>query len=156
MKTLEQKYVEKQAINILEEKGQTELQFLRDAAPNLIKWLMQQPADYWKNYGMYWFNLAEVLRNHDPKGWRAFLEYIGGEDSLNEDEDVKKEFDYGSDIYNWTAAAMYLDSRIDQYKEGADNPHDYFDDNEEARPYDPSVGFIGEQNDVQSEKEGIV
>jgi hypothetical protein len=145
MKTLDQQYIEKQANKILEQEKTTEMQFLQRAVPVCIDWLMKQQPDYWKNYGMYWFNFRDVLENHDPKKFREFLTYVGA-DNLEKDDEIKKEFDYGKDIYNWTAAQLYLEQRINTYQIGADNPHEYFDENEEIKYYDPSVGFLTKED----------
>jgi hypothetical protein len=146
MKTLDQSFIEKEANKILESKSQNENQFLKEAVPNCIDWLMKQTQDFWKNYGMYWFNFQDVLQNHDPRKFREFLQFVG-EDSLGNDEDMKKEFDYGRDIYNWTAAQLYLEQRFNEMKIGADTPHEYFTDGEETKQYDPSIGFITEQEE---------
>lgn len=141
MKNIQQKYIEEQSAKILEDQKKSETQFLREAVPNLLNWLMTQPPEFWKSYGMFWFNLQDVLQNHAPQKYREYVAYVG-EDNFGKDDDIKKEFDYGSDINNWTAALIYLEQRINDYRVGVDEPHDYFDKNEEIKHYDPSIGFI--------------
>ena len=153
MKTIQDEMVQEQAKEILENAGESELVFLRRAVPDFVDFLCTKEPDYWKNYGMYWFNLKDVIQHHDPKAYRKLVEHVAGEENLPTDEKMKKEFDYGSDINNWVAAHEYMNQRAEGYENGAGNAHHYYGENDIVRLYDPSKGFIDETEATDEQPE---
>jgi hypothetical protein len=136
--------VVEEAERILEENKETQLQFLERVVPGLIKEVLLQDPDYWKNYGMYWWNLQDIRKNYAPKEYRAYVRATGGEDEFGADEEIKKEYNYGTDMYNWVAAHLYVDYRVKSYQFGAGNAHQHTTEEGDIRQYVPGVGFVDE------------
>ncbi len=136
----EKQVVEEEALEVL--KNDTESGFLQRVTPKLIETLKKQLPDFWKNYGPYWWNLASVLKVHAPRPYREYVDMCGGEDVFGADEEIKKRYDYGTDLLNWAAAQMYLDIRSNEYGLGADNPHQIQDEKGEDRLYIPGIGYL--------------
>jgi len=143
--------VVEEAQRILEENKETQLQFLERAVPRFIKDELLQEWDYWKNFGMYWWNLQDILKNYAPREYREYVRAVGGEDEFGADEDMKKAYDYGSDMYNWVAALTYRDYREESWQFGASNTHEHMTEDGELRQYVPGVGFIDERDENLSE-----
>jgi hypothetical protein len=140
---IEKKFVEKEARKILKDQNTTERTFLSQSAPKLVNnVLLKQPHDFWNNFGMYWWNLETILREYAPKDFRKFVQSIGGEDFLGRDDDTKKQYDYGTDMFNWVAALSYLEWRADNYQTGGGNVHTTTDNKGNERDYVPSIGFV--------------
>lgn len=149
--------VQQEATEVLEEQELTELTFLNGVAKTTISFLKSETPDFWKNYGMYWWNMMEILKQHDPRGFREYAAMVGGEQVFGKDEEMRKKYDYGSDALNWIAAQMYLEERAESGL-GPETPHYHVDEDENERAYIPSVGFVDErEEDGESstiEKEG--
>jgi len=107
-------------------------------------------AARWKNYGMYWWNLQDIIKNYAPKDYRDYVRAVGGEDEFGRDDEIKKMYDYGSDMYNWVAAHWYLEYRVSLYQFGAENAHDHFTEDGDHRQYVPGVGFVDERDENPS------
>lgn len=148
---IDKEFVVEEAQRILEENKETQLQFLERVVPGFIKDVLLQGPDYWKNYGMYWWNLQDILKNYAPKEYREYVRAVGGEDEFGADDEIKKEYDYGSDMYNWVAAHWYLEYRVNSYQLGAENAHDHFTEDGDHRQYVPGVGFVDERDENPSE-----
>jgi len=139
--------VQQELDTVSEEKSESD--FLKAAVPGVVTFLKTQPADFWKNYGMYWWNMMNVLKAHDPKAFREYAEEQGGESTFGGDPDMQKKYDYGSDAMNFVAAQMYLEDRSQSFGLGADTPHFDEDIDGNERSYIPSVGFIDETEQPQ-------
>jgi len=86
---------------------------------------------------MYWWNLQDILKNYAPSEYRNYVRAVGGEDEFGADEEMKKAYDYGSDVYNWVAALTYRAYREESWQFGASNTHEYMTDDGEVRQYGP-------------------
>ena len=134
---INKEFVVEEAQRILEENKETQLRFLERVVPGFIKDELLQYPDYWKNYGMYWWNLQDILKNYAPSEYRNYVRAVGGEDEFGADEEMKKAYDYGSDVYNWVAALTYRAYREESWQFGASNTHEYMTDDGEVRQYGP-------------------
>ena len=134
---IDKQYVENETRDILSRKG-NESEFLATAAKDQIQWLREEPMR-WKWYGPYWFNLADVLKRYAPKEFHDFMRAQGSE--VEEfDEDIKKRYDFGSDMNNWVAALTYLDVRAESYE--INSPTHLVEDEEgNERSYTMDSGF---------------
>jgi hypothetical protein len=128
--------VVKEVSKVLEDKGESEMQFLQRACPATVKWLRTVAPDFWRNYGPYWWNMREVLTHHAPREMREYATALAEESS---DDETREQFDYGSDVGNYVAAQMYLEHRAATGQLGADTSHIVND-----REYIPGVGFVDE------------
>jgi len=140
-------YVREESKKVLRTTNETEKEFLERVMPKFIEFLKEQSPTFWKNYGMYWYNLKELMKNYAPKQYREYVRFVGGEDNLGNDIETGKEYDYGSDIDNWTSAQLYLMQRAENFELGDDNLHLVTDEDWETKIYDPEVGFINNQWD---------
>lgn len=137
--------VEEEAKEVLERVAKPEAAFLAQNTRRVLAWLDESPMDSWNAFGPYWWNLADVLKNHAPREYREFLTRVGELGPQGEDEDIKKKFDYKNDLLNITAALMYLEERSNEMSTGASIPHLVEDENGEEKQYIPSRGFIEEE-----------
>ncbi len=144
-------FVTEKSHQILEERGETELKFLSSAVPAFVKDLLTKAPDFWKNFGMYWWNLMAVMENYAPREFRQYAQMVGGQEQFGRDDEIRREYDYGTDMFNWVAAMLYLEFRIESYQLGADNPHYVTDEYGNERAYIPSVGFVNEEDTDEGE-----
>ena len=131
--------VQTEALNARGERSENE--YLDLMAKNISRDLGHE-RDYWRNYGPYWWNLADVLRGYAPKEWRLFMSYA--EDGADgNDEEVKSLYDYGSEILNIVVAQMYLLRRAANFELGGRNVH-YVESmkDDEGHPYRPGLGYL--------------
>jgi hypothetical protein len=94
---------------------------------------------------MYWWNVQEIFKNYAPKEYRKFLDFVGGEEMIGRDEEIREQYDYGSDMYNWVAAQLYINGRADQMELGDEYSHEHETPEGDSRMYKPGIGFVDER-----------
>lgn len=146
---LEQSFVEGEAVKILSEGNTTELQYLLSVVPTFVKEVLRQSPDTWKIYGCYWWNLQELIRNYAPKQYRVFIQFVGGEDAIGTNEEIKKEYDCESDMNNWVAAQMYVEYRAEA-RQLQDPLHKFVYRDGRTRDYNPAIGFMSEAQPIEN------
>lgn len=149
---LEKVFVSQKALEVLETNATTELNFLSKAIPVLVTDILMQSPETWKWYGCYWWNLQEVIRQHAPREYRDYIRYLGGEDAIGKDDEVKAIYDYGSDMNNWIAAQIYLEYRAELHQIH-DPLHVFVSNDGRTRDYNPDIGFMSAHKDVDNIEE---
>jgi hypothetical protein len=138
--------VQTEAHNILTEQNTTEYKFLVENSKKMIEFLKEKAPNFWQNFGAYWFNFAGVLQNYSPREFRDYVKSVGI-DIEEVDEQIKKDFDYGSDINNWIAGMEYLQQRV-AMQELNGEPQE-IEVNGEVKYYSPAKGFIEEETEAR-------
>lgn len=141
---IDREFVVEKAQETLRKTKETEQQYLRRVTPGFIQKVLLQTIDFWKNFGMYWWNAQEILKQYAPRQYRNFLSAVGGEEAIGKDDEIKKQYDYGSDMYNWVAAQLYIQDRADQMEMGDENGHEHETPEGDIRLYVPGTGFVNE------------
>jgi hypothetical protein len=141
---IDREYVAEKVQETLGETKEIEREYLKRVTTGFIERMLLQSRGFWKNYGMYWWNMQDVLKNYAPREYREFIQAIGGEDEIGKDDEIKKQYDYGSDMYNWVAAQLYIQDRADSMQLGDENSHAYEVPDGDIRSYIPGTGFVDE------------
>ncbi|MGA7161998.1 MAG: hypothetical protein WBZ48_13435 [Bacteroidota bacterium] len=135
------KLIKEKGNEILQKQSCTEIEFLQRVIPIFAKDLLEKGQNYWTEFGMYWYNLQDVIRHYAPKEYRSYADYIGGEELFGADSKIKKEYDMGTEFHNWIAAQFYLDIRFATMEFG-NSPHQHEDADGEIFEYVTGVGII--------------
>jgi len=124
---------------ILTSQQTTPYKFLTSATKNCIGFLLEQGQNYWQNFGAYWYGLSDVLKNYAPKEYRQYVQAVRIDEGIIY-EDVKKLFDYGSDMENWVAALEYLEYRHSTQE--LNGEHQYIEHDDEMKEFSLLSGFV--------------
>ena len=141
---IDREYVAEKVKRIISESS-SEADYVKKAAHVVTSLLLDSPqALAWTVYGVYWLNLRDVLIRHVPVSFETLKKCAGDDLIAFGDEDLKKKYDYGSDIANLTAADLYLLQRAASY-ELTNGYHDVEDVDGTIRPYRTDVGFADQE-----------
>lgn len=136
--------------SILVDQKTIEPVFLEKVTKSQIEYLFTRGWNYWQNYGAYWYNFSDVLNKYAPKEFREYAR-AANIDLENVNEDVKKVFDFGSDMNNWVAGMEFLEWRYSMQE--LNGEHQWIEMNGDLKEFSLISGFIESEPDYQIEND---
>jgi hypothetical protein len=122
--------------------GRTPEQFIKDTTHSILTyWLnTEKGRGEYKRVGGYWEVLYPILKKYQPDLLSRYENIIGDFNYFN--EDVRKLFDQGNELYNLIASLQYMEER--KYNQ-PDDVHYIEIEEDEYLPYIPNQNIDSQQ-----------